>query len=203
VITTTKERLVLSRDEPKQRDISRTGLATVTDRLPLFLGGCLIALAGIAAFAPNLLFRQAEAALAETCLNVANPADDDDAGQITGWQLDGTTFDDVRGIKSNVQVASSAECQRISTLNILSPTQNGVFEFGWIRGWWGSSPCVNVNYNTFYMQPTLFQVSVRNDGTYQCRFSPTKHPDGGQADTFQASVWCDARTIPMPTPVAC
>lgn len=112
---------------------------------------------------------------------------DDDYGQIWADEDDGSTSDDLRGIRSDVYIVTGAQCQRISSVTVQSPSRNGEFEFGFIRGWWGPSACDGVDHDHFYTQPTLFDVQIQDGSGYDCKFWPNKHPTEEQYDLFRSS----------------
>jgi hypothetical protein len=147
--------------------ISREALAVVT--------GATAALAVTWMVAPAALLPAANAALPESCLD-AHTGSDDDYGQIDAEERDGSTADDLRGLRSDVWVATSSECQRISSVFVFSPTHNGVYEFGWFRGWWGTDPCSGVDHGHFYVNATVFSVWEPNSGSGGCTVWGDNHP---------------------------
>ena len=88
-----------------------------------------------------------------------------------------------RGTRADVLVGSSAWCQRINSVYVVSASGQGSFEFGWLIGY---SRCSGYT-GTFYTQPTLFYWSTTDGGLTRCQVWGTKHPAGGQYDSFRVS----------------
>jgi hypothetical protein len=85
-----------------------------------------------------------------------------------------------RATRSDVWIADDgANCQRISSIYVVSLNGVSTFEFGYVVGW---SNCDDY----FHPLPTLFYWSQVTATTYSCGTYPT-HPTGGQYDQFTAA----------------
>lgn len=152
---------------------------TNSRELLALLGGAVFAVATTWVLAPSSLITPAHADLPQSCLD-AHTGGDDDYGQIQAEERDGTTANDLRGLRSDVWVASGAECQRVSSVYVFSPTHNGFYEFGYVVGW---STCSGNHYSN----ATVFSVWKPNSGSGDCTVWGGTHPSSGVFHHFRGS----------------
>lgn len=122
----------------------------------------------------------------KSCLRTWGQPHDDDYGQIDAKEKDATNYK-LRGVRVHMYASRGAWCQRISSIQINAVGGVGFFEFGWIRGWWGTDSCSGVDHDRFYTRPTLFNERRTRSGHYSCSFWPNRHPGSGSIDVYRAS----------------
>jgi hypothetical protein len=158
--------------------VSATRRSKIADLLSVVAGAAVV-LVGVGVVSPTSLLPAAYADMPKSCLD-AHTGRGDDYGQIDAEENDGSTSDDLRGLNSDVWVAASAECQRISSVFVFSPSYNGFYEFGYVLGW---STCSG----NYYQDPTVFSVWEPNSGRIDCTVWGSNHPSDGQTHNFRAS----------------
>jgi hypothetical protein len=145
------------------------------DITSLVVGAGIAAL--IVAVGPTSWLPEARAVMASSCLD-AHTGTDDDYGQTQVEESDGSTSNDLRGIKADVYFPNPPpDCQRISSLYVFSPTRNGFFEFGIVMGY---STCLGTS--SVELGNSVFSAYKPNSGGGDCQ---VWRGDGAGAGIFR------------------
>lgn len=130
----------------------------------------------------------ASALSATAVLTMAGPAQaatpscvaDGDYGQVGGKE-DATlsTGPFSRGVRSKMYAGGTATCQRISSIYIQAPNQNGFVEFGWVLGWSNCSSTTNAVPRLFYW------VRNQHTGVEHCGVLSGTNPTPGTSAIYR------------------